>query len=104
MTTEELVEGAMEEQEVRAIETRFGARFMDRLHGLGASLCSLPRHDVQAIRRADRAELIELLSRRHSVVPHRLRQAIREYEPEDLAIALAHDRRMMWAFLLLALS
>ncbi len=105
MTTSGRVESVvMKEQEVRAPHGRYGARFMDRLRGQGASLGSLRRADLQQLRSADRKGLVRLLSRRHSVVPTRLVRAIREYEPEDLATALAHDRRMMWAFLLLARS
>ncbi len=82
----------------------YGARFITRLRELGASLGSLRHDDIKRIELADRKGLVRILKRRHSMLPHRLVQGIEQFEPEDLATAMHHDRQMMWAFLLLALS
>jgi hypothetical protein len=103
-TTGTATRGAPGEQEQQPGDHPFGARFIHRLRELGCSLGSLRPEDIERITRADRRELIGILSRRHSMLPHRLIEGIRDFEPEDLAVAMSRDRQMMWSFLLLALS
>lgn len=105
MATIEIAEQEMRgEQGITTGARPYGARFIARLKELGASLGSLRHDDLERIELADRKGLIRILKRRHSMLPHRLVRGIEEFEPEDLAVAMHHDRQMMWAFLLLALS
>ncbi|MEW6071428.1 MAG: hypothetical protein AB1726_02390 [Planctomycetota bacterium] len=89
---------------IETAERAFGGALLDRLHGHGVSLALLRPADVRRIEAAGRGELIELLRRRHAVVPHRLEQAIGRLDPDSLAAVLRGDRRMLSAFLLLARS
>ncbi|MEZ6003731.1 MAG: hypothetical protein R3F33_06055 [Planctomycetota bacterium] len=81
----------------------YGARLLAALRRYGMGFAGLKYAEVQALKTADREEVIRLLSHRGMGLTYSAKQILRNEEPEQVALMMRQDqvtRAMMWLVIL----